>query len=118
MLSRAQVDPVTTRESLERAARWYTQGIGRASPLASPVFAPLGGLPPLLLQVGDDEILLDDSTRVAGATNRSGGRAQLSIWKGMWHAWPLHPGLPEAGEALIEIAQFLDGCGSSAGSRP
>ena len=116
MASREAVDPVTTRESLERAAAWYTRGADRASPRVSPIFAPLDGLPPLLLQVGDDEILLDDSTRVAAAVSRSGGRAELSIWPGMWHAWPMHPDLPEADEALAEIRGFLERCSQRNGS--
>jgi monoterpene epsilon-lactone hydrolase len=115
MASREAVDPVTTRESLERAAAWYTGGADRASPRVSPVFAQLDGLPPLLLQVGDDEILLDDSTRVAAAVRRWGGRADLSVWKGMWHAWPMHADLPEADEALVEIRDFLEHCRSENG---
>lgn len=109
-------DPTTTRESLERAAAWYTRGVERASPRVSPVFARLDGLPPLLLQVGADEILLDDSTRVAAAVRRSGGRAELGIWNGMWHAWPMHADLPEADEALLEIRRFLDACPGENGS--
>jgi epsilon-lactone hydrolase len=107
MSSREKVDPLTTRESLGRAAEWYTCGTDRASPRVSPVFAQLGDLPPLLLQVGDDEILLDDSTRVAAAVQRAGGLVGLSIWKGMWHTWPMYAGLPEADEALAEIERFL-----------
>jgi len=110
MTSRAAVDPFTTRQSLERAAKWYAQNIDRASPRVSPVFGELGGLPPLLLQVGSDEILLDDSTRVADAVRRSDGKVGLSVWKGMWHTWPVYAGLPEADEALAEIRGFLEGC--------
>lgn len=112
MTSREAVDPSTTRESLERAANWYARNIDRASPRVSPLFGELDGLPPLLLQVGDDEILLDDSTRVADAVRRAGGNVGLSVWKGMWHTWPMYAGLPEADEALAEIRGFLDGCRS------
>jgi acetyl esterase/lipase len=110
MESRHDVDPLITRESLERAAAWYTHGTDRASPSVSPVFAQLDGLPPLLLQVGDDEILLDDSTRVTDAVRRSGGRIELSVWKGMWHTWPMYVELPESDSALTEIRRFLDDC--------
>jgi monoterpene epsilon-lactone hydrolase len=110
MESREAVDPFTTRESLARAAEWYTNGTDRASARVSPVFGNLGGLPPCLLQVGDDEILLDDSTRVAAAVRRSGGRAELRVWMGMWHFWPIHADLPEADEALMEIRDFLESC--------
>jgi acetyl esterase/lipase len=111
MVTRAQADPQTTRESLERAVAWYTNGVDRAAPRVSPLFAELDQLPPLLLQVGDDEILLDDSTRVADVVRRSGGRVALSVWAGMWHAWPLYAELPEAEQALLEIRRFLDECG-------
>jgi epsilon-lactone hydrolase len=110
MASREKVDPLTTRESLERAARWYAGRTDRASPRVSPVFARLQGLPPMLLQVGDDEILLDDSTRLADAVRRSGGRVELSVWPSMWHSWPMFADLPEADGALVEIRDFLEGC--------
>lgn len=107
MVSRADVDPFTCREALERASAWYTNGADRRLPLISPLFADLSGLPPMLLQVGDDEILLSDSLRVAEEVRRRGGHAELKIWEGMWHNWPMYAELPEADLALAEIARFL-----------
>jgi monoterpene epsilon-lactone hydrolase len=96
-------------ESLQRAVRWYTNGADCTLPLLSPVFADLGRLPPILLQVGNDEILPSDSVRVAERIQRSGGRAELSVWDAMWHNWPMYVGLPEADEALSELRDFLEG---------
>lgn len=107
MESRKEVDPFTSRESLERAIRWYANGADCEQPLLSPVFADLSALPPILLQVGDDEILLSDSVRVAEQIGESGGRVELSVWEGMWHNWPMYVGLPEAIDALAEVSEFL-----------
>ncbi|MEO8185190.1 MAG: alpha/beta hydrolase [Deltaproteobacteria bacterium] len=108
MASRRQVDPFTSRESLERAVRWYTNGADCKLPLLSPVFAELSTLPPILLQVGDDEILLSDSVRVAERISRAGGRVELRVWDAMWHNWPMYVGLPEADGALEEVGEFLE----------
>jgi acetyl esterase/lipase len=61
----------------------------------------------LLLQVGDDEILLSDSLRLAQAVRHCGGRAELEVWDAMWHTWPMYAELPEARAALEEIDEFL-----------
>jgi monoterpene epsilon-lactone hydrolase len=107
MQSRGEVDPFTSREALERAAKWYTNGADPRLPLISPLFAKLQNLPPMLLQVGDHEILLSDSLRVAEEVRKQGGRAELRVWEGMWHNWPMYAGLPEADWALAELAEFL-----------
>lgn len=107
MESRRDVDPFTSRESLARAVDWYANGLDPGLPLLSPLFANLGGLPPMLLQVGDDEMLLSDSVRLAEAVHRCGGRAELRVYEGMWHNWPMHPELPEGNAALCEIDEFL-----------
>lgn len=109
MESRREVDPFTSRASLARAIACYTNGADAKLPLISPLFASLEGLPPMLLQVGDHEILLSDSVRVAEAARRAGGQAELKVWDAMWHVWPMYPELPEADAALEEIARFLDG---------
>jgi acetyl esterase/lipase len=61
-----------------------------------------------LLQVGDDEILLSDSVRVAEQIRMSGGSVELKVWDEMWHTWPMYVGLPEADGALAEIGEFLE----------
>lgn len=109
MESRREVDPFTSREALERAIRWYANGADRRLPLISPIFAELRGLPPILLQVGDDEILLSDSVRVAEGIRSSGGPVELRVWDAMWHNWPMYAGLPEADGAMDEVREFLAG---------
>jgi len=109
MTSRREIDPFTSRQSLERAIRWYANGADCRQPLLSPVFADLSSLPPILLQVGDDEILLSDSLRVAERIRQSGGSVELRVWDAMWHNWPMYVGLPEAEGALEEIGEFLEG---------
>lgn len=106
--SRADVDPFTSAEALERASAWYAGSVDRAAPLVSPLFAELHGLPPLALHVGSDEILLSDSQRVAEKVRRQGGRAELRVWDGMWHVWPMYAELPEAAQALAELRRFVE----------
>lgn len=78
------------------------------SPLASPLFASLEGFPPLLLQVGEDEILLDDSVRFAQRALAANVATSLEIWQGMWHVWQIvGPFLPEAMRALGRVNAFL-----------
>lgn len=112
MDSRREADPFTSRESLERAIVWYTNGADRRLPLISPLFAELAALPPILLQVGDDEILLSDSVRLAERIRGAGGRVELRVWDAMWHTWPMYADLPEADGALQEVGEFLESLAS------
>jgi len=84
-------------------------GDDTANPQASPLFAELSGLPPVLTQVGSREILLSDACRLDQALRRSGVDSTLDIWDGLWHIWQLFPELPESGQALREMADFLTG---------
>ena len=78
------------------------------TPLASPLYADLRGLPPLLMQVGDSEVLLDDSTRVAEKVRAVGGEVTLEVWPEMIHVWQSFAGiLPEGQQAIERIGQFL-----------
>jgi epsilon-lactone hydrolase len=71
-------------------------------------YADLHGLPPLLIHVGGDEIMLDDSTRVAERTRAAGVEVTLDVWEGMWHAWhAFAPQLPEGQRALEQVGQFI-----------
>jgi acetyl esterase/lipase len=64
--------------------------------------------PPLLVHVGDDEILLGDSTRLAEAMGSAGGSVELKIWPNLWHVFPMWtPQLPEANEAIAHIGKFI-----------
>ena len=107
MRTRADIDPFTSQEVLTHCCKLYAQGKDLRSPLISPLYADLSGLPPLLIQVGDHEILLSDSLRLAEKIKQCEGVVSLKVWDSMWHTWPLYPGLPEAQEAIEEIRDFL-----------
>ncbi len=104
----ADIDPLTTRESLAAAAQLYAGGKDTADPLMSPLFADLPGLPPMLIQVGGDEILLSDSTRFAERLKAAGVEATLEVWPEMWHTWHGWAAtLPEARRAIEAIGQYV-----------
>ncbi|MDB4970260.1 MAG: hypothetical protein JWN44_5949 [Myxococcales bacterium] len=75
-------------------------------PLASPLFADLHGLPPLLLHVGTHELLLDDTLRFADRARAAGVDVTLEVWPGLWHVFHTFVSLPEARRALDDIAAF------------
>jgi acetyl esterase/lipase len=90
------------------SARYYLGDTDPRNPLASPLYAELTGLPPLLIHVGADEILRDDSTRLAERAQAAGVRVELKIWPVVPHAWQLAPHkIPEARQSLRESAAFL-----------
>jgi monoterpene epsilon-lactone hydrolase len=90
------------------SARYYLGDTDPRNPLASPLYADLTGVPPLLLHVGADEVLLDDSTRLAERARAAGVPVELKIWPVVPHAWQLVPHLvPEARQSLRESAAFL-----------
>lgn len=79
-----------------------------ANPLISPLFADLNGLPPTLIHVGSDEILLDDSTRLEGNLKAGGVQVHLEIWDGMWHVFQIFaPYVPEAQHSICQIGDFV-----------
>lgn len=106
--TKAGVDPLLTRRSLSAMADAYLSGADRKAPLASPNLADLRGLPPLLIQTGSDEVLLDDAVGLDAAAKRQGVETTLEIWPGMIHVWHMfHPLLPEAGQAVAGIVRHL-----------
>lgn len=94
-----------------KAAKLYTQSyVGHndaRDPLISPVFGNLRGLPPLLVHVGEDEILLDDAKRITRLAQSADVDVRLEIYSRMWHVWQLYLALPQAVQSLGDIAQFL-----------
>jgi len=102
-----EIDPVLCAAGLPQAfARAYA-GDDTADPVASPLFADLRGLPPILVQVGDRDILFGDSARLTRAVRRDGGKVVLDVWDGMWHVWQVMPRLPETVTAFDDLAGFL-----------
>ncbi len=103
--ARAESMLVGTR--IQEAAAVYLGGVHPETPLASPLYGDLAGLPPVLVQVSDREILLDDSTRLAEKIRAAGGQAELSIWPNLPHVWQMSQSfLPEARLALAQAASF------------
>ncbi|WP_044640055.1 alpha/beta hydrolase [Risungbinella massiliensis] len=105
----ARLDPLLITDDAKEAALQYTDPSNLRNPYVSPIYADLQGLPPVLIQVGSDEILLDDAVTLAKKIEQAKGDVQLRIWQGMWHVWHITGGvLPEAGKAVLEIRDFLD----------
>ncbi len=97
-----------TRRHLETWATYYVGRSDARSPYLSPVFAKLSGLPPLLLLVGEDEVLLDDTLRVRDAANAAGTDVRVLVGTGMQHDWPLTlPWLDESRLAWDVIRRFV-----------
>ncbi|MFB2597388.1 alpha/beta hydrolase [Herbiconiux sp. P17] len=107
MTERVDQDPISTPALLRQLASDYLAGADPRTPLASPLFAPLDGLPPLLVQVGTADLLLSDSERLAGAAIAAGVDVQLEVGEGLPHVYPLMLGTPEAAEATERAGAFL-----------
>jgi monoterpene epsilon-lactone hydrolase len=106
--TRATVDLTVTKASLQRMAGQYLQGANPRTPLASPLYADLSGLPPLLIVVGGDEALLDDSVRLTRAAGIAGVDVTLYIGAGMQHIFPIYCGvIPEADAAVAMIGAWM-----------
>jgi monoterpene epsilon-lactone hydrolase len=102
------VDVQVTREDLLGAGRLYIGGGDPADPRASTLFANLADLPPLLLQVGGHETLLDDTRMLAERARAAGVDVTLKVFDGMWHVFQFYaPEVPEARAAMDDIAAFI-----------
>lgn len=106
--TRVDVDPMVTEALLQRMIGEYMQGADVKQPLASPLYADLSGLPPLLMQVGDAEVLLDDTTRVAEKAKAAGVDVSVELYPEMMHIFQLFAAvLPEGQQAIGRIGEFL-----------
>lgn len=105
--TRNGVDPMINAEWLAPFADAYRGAMPANDPGVSPLFANLSGLPPTLIQVGDHEVLLDDSVRLAEAMRAAGVTVKLEIEPEMWHVYQAVAFLPEARAALTSAAHFL-----------
>lgn len=127
--TKRDADPIFAEADIRAYADLYVGTGDRAQPLASPLFADLAGLPPLLIQVGANELLLDDAVRLAGRAGADDVDVTLEIGSGLPHVFQHHYGrLDEADDALDRAARFLitqlhaarfgaDGLGSAASTR-
>jgi epsilon-lactone hydrolase len=107
MTERVDQDPISTPALLRQLSSDYLAGADPTTPLASPLFASLTGLPPLLVQVGTADLLLSDSERLATAAAKAGVDITLQIGDGLPHVYQSTLGTPEAAEATEQIGQFL-----------
>ena len=108
MRTKHEIDPLLSRENLQPRVTDYTAGQDAASGLISPVFADLSGLPPLIIQAGTHEVLLDDAVRLAGQAATADVEVTLDITPRVPHVFQAyHPILDEAAAALDRAGQFL-----------
>lgn len=101
------VDPWLSAAMNHPAAQAYAGDAPLDHPEVSPLYADLSGLPPMLLQVGGDEILRDDSVRFTARARAAGVDASYGVYPGLWHVFQAFPGLPESRDAMAEIGGFL-----------
>jgi len=109
---RRDSDPYVTRALLESMAADYLGDSDPADPRCSAVFSDLKGLPPLLIQVGDKEILYDDAARIRDRALTAGVDVTFESWEHGIHVWPVYiaSGLPESAQAIEHLAAFLKAC--------
>ena len=106
--TKAAADPIVRRAGVEEMARAYLGATPPRTPLASPLFADLRGLPPLLIHVGSDEVLLDDAVQLAERAKAAGVDATLEIYDRMIHVWHWFlPMLDEAQTGVEAIGRFV-----------
>jgi acetyl esterase/lipase len=104
----AEIDPIIHIGFAEPARRMYLPGGRYDDPLASPLFARLDEIPPIFIQVGTREIVLDDARRLAARLESAGVKHTLEVWEGMHHDWQLSPvAFPEVRGAVKTIAEFI-----------
>ena len=107
--SRAHKDPMLTPHALSAGAALYLDGRDARDPEASPLFADLKGLPPTFIQVGADEVLLDDSTRLHARLEEAGVDTGCEVWRGMFHDFQMFsPLLTEADRALERAKAWIE----------
>ena len=108
--TRADQDPWFNVSDMAVVARYYCPDENKwRDPLVSPVFANVSGLPPMLIQVGDDEILLDDSTRLAEKLEAAGIDVEIEVWPDMWHVFQMFVGkMPESRRAIEKIGAYIN----------
>jgi acetyl esterase/lipase len=99
-------DPIISARTMPEFRERYLGKTDPRDPLASPVFGDYRGIPPLLIQVGEHEMLRDDSVRVAQKARADGASVKFEVWPGMVHVFQIR-GLPESREAIDQIAEFI-----------
>ncbi|MDH4046925.1 MAG: alpha/beta hydrolase [Gammaproteobacteria bacterium] len=109
LVTRKDQDPWFDPDNMSEMVRRYCGNEDRKNPLVSPLYGELSGLPPMLVQVGDHEILLSDSTRLSDRVSAAGGKVTLQVWPDMWHVFQYFVGqMPESMRAIEDISDFLN----------
>lgn len=105
---RAHLDPLPIEVMVKQMGAAYLAGRDpKATPLASPLYADLSNLPPLLVMVGEREGLYDDAARLVAKVDEAGGEVTFEVGEGQFHIWPVFDFLPEAHTASSRIGEFL-----------
>jgi monoterpene epsilon-lactone hydrolase len=108
MKTKVKVDVIVPADLIPHVVKAYLGEADPYTPLASPIYADLHSLPPLLIQVGTDEVLLDDAVRLAAQARAASVEVTLEVWDEMFHAWQTAGNmLPEARQAMARIGQFV-----------
>jgi len=108
LVSKAEADPMIETDGITRVRDAYVGDSDPRAPLASPLYADLSGLPPLLVQVGENEVLLSDSTRLAERAEAAGVDVTLEVWPDMIHVWHFFAAmLPEGQQAIDRIGEWV-----------
>jgi acetyl esterase/lipase len=108
IVTRAASDPFINPAGMDDTARTYLGTADPADPRASPLFGPVLGMPPTLIQIGSDEVLFDDAMRLRDRIEAAGGRTVFQEWAGMIHVWPLFAhAIDEGGWAIQQGGNFL-----------
>jgi len=108
MQTRKDRDPLFYPEGMPFVVDQYCEPHQRRFPQISPVFADVEGLPPMFIQVGDDEILLSDSERLADQCVAAGIEVELQVWPEMWHVFQMFAGkMPEAKRAIKQMGAYI-----------
>jgi len=103
----AALDPMLSPGDLRRSAAAYLAGHPDDDPLVSPIVADLSDLPPMLVLVGTEELLLQDATGFVRRASAAGSDVRLVEGPGLFHVWPIFPGLPESASAVADAGAFL-----------
>lgn len=108
MVTRKDADPMIKPDPLNLTAKLYAGGASLTDPLVSPLYGDFSGLPPMLIQVGDAEVLLSDATRYAERAKAAGVDVTLEVWDEMIHVFQIFaPMLPEGQQAIDKIGAFI-----------
>jgi acetyl esterase/lipase len=108
MTTKAAQDPMVQKPLVAEMAKTYVPSGDLRNPLAAPLYGDLRGLPPLLIQVGSRETLLDDAVRIADKAKRAGVAVEIEVWPGQIHVWQIFASrLDEGEQAIQKLGAFI-----------